>query len=50
MGGHWFFNFIYLLMKWFYNSFYFYFFTFSIILAPMIKVLAEKEKIESGGK
>ena len=37
------FNIIYLLAKWFYNSFYFYFFTLSFIFLPLVKVLYEKE-------
>ena len=40
---HWLFNAIYVLLKWFYTSVYFYFFTFTIIIAPMVKVLVEKE-------
>ena len=47
IAGHWFFNTIYLMMKWFFNSFYFYFFTFTVVIVPMITVLAEKEKLES---
>ena len=34
-----FFNFIYVINKWFYNSFYFYFFTFVVIGLPFAKVL-----------
>ena len=37
------FNIVYLLAKWFYNSFYFYFFTLSFIFLPLLKVLYEKE-------
>lgn len=40
---HGFFNFIYVLNKWFFNTFYFYFFTFSIIALPMTQVLIVKE-------
>ena len=34
-----FFNFIYVINKWFYNSFYFYFFTFVVIGLPFAKIL-----------
>lgn len=39
MIGHGLFNFIYVVFKWFYNTFYFYFFTFSVISVPFFKVL-----------
>ena len=36
-------NAIYVLNKWFYNTFYFYFFTFSVISLPLAQVLIAKE-------
>lgn len=47
MPGHFLFNAIYVLFKWFYNSFYFYFFTFVVIIAPMVSVLVAKEAAEA---
>jgi hypothetical protein len=43
MFGHSFANAIYVLNKWFYNTFYFYFFTFSVISLPFTTVLIAKE-------
>lgn len=43
MIGQTFFNGIYVILKWFYNSFYFYFFTFSVISLPLTQVLITKE-------
>lgn len=43
MMGHGLFNFVYVLFKWFYNSYYFYFFTFSVIAVPFTKILYIKE-------
>lgn len=40
------FNIVYVLAKWFYSSFYFYFFTLSFIFIPLVKILYEKEKLE----
>lgn len=40
------FNYVYVLAKWFYSSFYFYFFTLSFIFIPLVKILYEKEKLE----
>jgi hypothetical protein len=40
------FNLVYVLAKWFYSSFYFYFFTLSFIFIPLVKILYEKEKLE----
>lgn len=40
------FNLVYVLAKWFYSSFYFYFFTLSFIFIPLVKILYEKEKSE----
>jgi hypothetical protein len=37
------FNAIYLLHKWFYNSFYFYYFPFVVNYYPFFKVLIQKE-------
>jgi len=37
------FNFIYLVHKWFYNSFYFYYFPFVVNYYPFFKVLIQKE-------
>jgi len=39
MWGHSFFNAIYVLCKFFFKTFYFYFFTFSVIFVPLVKVL-----------
>ena len=36
-------NFVYVALKWFYNSFYYYFFTFSVISLPLTQVLIVKE-------
>jgi hypothetical protein len=44
MIGHGLANFIYIVHKWFYNVFYFYFFTFSVIGLPLTQVLIAKEK------
>lgn len=43
MIGHSLANAIYVLNKWFYNTFYFYFFTFSVISLPLANVLIAKE-------
>jgi len=43
MPGHGVANAFYVLFKWFYNSFYFYFFTFSVISLPFTQVLFVKE-------
>lgn len=43
---HWIMNAIYVIFKWFYNSVYFYFFTFILILVPLAQVLVEKEQLE----
>ena len=43
MIGHGIANFVYVLHKWFYSVFYFYFFTFSVISLPMAHVLFVKE-------
>lgn len=43
MIGHGLFNFIYVAIKWFYITFYFYFFTFSVIGLPFTKILYVKE-------
>jgi len=37
------FDFVYVTNKWFYNSFYFYFFTFVVIGLPFAKVIVQKE-------
>jgi len=39
MWGHSFFNAIYVLCKFFFKTFYFYFFTFAVIFVPLVKVL-----------
>ena len=46
MDTHWLFNFVYVLLKWFYNSLYFYFFVFTIIIVPMINICVAKEVAE----
>lgn len=43
MLGHTLFNAIYVICRWFFNTFYFYFFTFSVISLPLTKVLIVKE-------
>jgi len=42
MPFHGFFNAIYVLNKWFFNSIYFYFFTFSAIFIPLSKLIVER--------
>lgn len=39
MEGHAFFNAIYVICKFFFKTFYFYFFTFAVIFVPLVKVL-----------
>ena len=39
-------NIVYVMIKWFYNSFYFYFFTFTVISLPLTSVLFVKETAE----
>lgn len=36
-------NWIYSLSKWFYHSFYFYFFPFTVIYLPLVFLLVDKE-------
>jgi len=36
-------NWIYSLSKWFYHSFYFYFFPFTVIYLPLVFLLFDKE-------
>ena len=43
MMGQGVFNFIYVMNKWFYNTYYFYFFTFSVIALPFTQILYTKE-------
>jgi hypothetical protein len=45
MMGQGLFNFLYVINKWFYNTFYFYFFTFSVIALPFIRILNIKENM-----
>lgn len=40
---NWFLNAIYVLIKWFYNSVYFYFFPFGVIYLPLLFLLFDKE-------
>jgi hypothetical protein len=47
MPMHGLFNFIYVLVKWFYNSIYFYFYAFAIIIMPLAMILIDKETLES---
>lgn len=42
MHFHGLFNFIYVVNKWFFNSFYFYFYSFTVILLPLLQVLVSK--------
>jgi hypothetical protein len=44
--GIWFANAFYVLCKFLFNTFYFYFFTFSVIFVPLAKVLIKKEMAE----
>jgi hypothetical protein len=41
--NHWFFVVIYLLSKWFYHAFYFYFMPFMVIYLPLMVFLFDKE-------
>ena len=41
MPFHWFYNFVYVLNKWFFNSIYFYFFSFIVVFVPFTKFLVE---------
>ena len=43
MIGHSFFNAVYVIYRWFFNTFYFYFFPFSVISVPLATVLFVKE-------
>ena len=43
MPVHGFYNFVYLIHKWFYNSYYFYYFPFEVNFYPFFKVLIQKE-------
>lgn len=46
MPCHGFFNFMYVCIKWFYNSVYFYFYCFTIIVMPLAMILVDKETAE----
>ena len=46
MPCHSLFNMVYVLIKWFYNSVYFYFYTFTIIVMPLAMILVDKETAE----
>ena len=39
----WYLTFFYVMTKWFYHTFYFYFFPFTIIYLPLLVLLFDKE-------